>query len=135
MQGVGEVHPNLDLNVDQAIPVALMAVPTHPVEVFLNRLAPGSRRGQAQALDAIAKLLTNGCSNARSLNWASLRYPQTAAVRATLAERYAPNTAKRMLAALRGVLKESWRLGLMNHEEFARAADMAPVKGELPPPG
>src|SRR6476659_1579832 len=81
MQGVGQVHLNTDLNADQAVPVAFAAVSIHQVDVFLNRLAPGSRREQAQALHAIAKLLTNGCSDARGLNWASLRYPQTAAVR------------------------------------------------------
>jgi len=129
------VHLNTELKADQAIPVAFTAVSTHPVDVFLNRLAPGSRRGQEQALDTIAKLLTSGCSDARGLDWPSLRYPQTAAVRAVLAQRYAPNTTKRMLAALRGVLKECWRLGLMSHEEVARAVDMAAVKGEMPPRG
>jgi hypothetical protein len=38
-----------------------------------------------------------------------------------------------MLAALRGVLKECWRLGLMAHHEYARAADIAAVRGQLPP--
>jgi site-specific recombinase XerD len=56
-------------------------------------------------------------------------------VRVALSERYAPNTTKRMLAALRGVLKECWRLGLMVHDEYARAADIAPVRGQLPPRG
>lgn len=135
MKGVGDVHQNLDLTVVQASPVALTAVPDHPVEVFLSRLGSGSRKGQKQALDAIARLLSNGCCDSKSLDWASLQYAQTSAVRATLVERYAPNTAKRMLAALRGVLKECWRLGLMTYEEFARAADMAPVRGELPSRG
>lgn len=40
-----------------------------------------------------------------------------------------------MLAALRGVLKECWRLGLMVHDEYARLADIAPVRGQLPPRG
>src|SRR5690348_3055719 len=106
MKGVGDVHQNLDLTVVQGSPVPLTAVSNHPVDVFLSRLGPGSRTGQKRALDTIAALLSKGCCDSRSLNWASLRYAQTSAIRAALVERYAPNTAKRMLAALRGVLKE-----------------------------
>jgi site-specific recombinase XerD len=108
---------------------------TSPVAVYLARLASGSRRGQLDALNAIARLLTKGSADAEGIDWASLKYPQTAAIRAALTERYAPNTTKRMLAALRGVLKECWRLGLMVHDEYARAADIAPVRGQLPPRG
>lgn len=106
-----------------------------PVATYLGRLAAGSRRGQLDALNAIARLLTKGSADAEGIDWASLKYPQTAAIRAALTERYAPNTTKRMLAALRGVLKECWRLGLMVHDEYARAADIAPVRGQLPPRG
>jgi site-specific recombinase XerD len=108
---------------------------TSPVAVYLARLASGSRRGQLAALNMIARLLTKGSADAEGVNWSSLKYPQTAAIRAALTERYAPNTTKRMLAALRGVLKECWRLGLMVHDEYARAADIAPVRGQLPPRG
>jgi site-specific recombinase XerD len=87
------------------------------------------------ALNKVAILISSGAADAQSLNWESLTYARTAVVRAALSERYAPNTAKRMLAALRGVLKECWRLGRMTYDEYARAADIAPVRGQTPPRG
>jgi site-specific recombinase XerD len=117
------------------LPAAATGNNTSPVATYLARLAPGSRRGQLAALNTIARLLAKGSADAEGMNWARLTYSQSAAVRVALAERYAPNTTKRMLAALRGVLKECWRLGLMSHDEYARAADIAPVRGQLPPRG
>jgi site-specific recombinase XerD len=117
------------------LPVSAAGNNTSPVATYLGRLAPGSRRGQLDALNAIARLLTKGSADVEGIDWASLRYPQTAAVRVALSDRYAPNTTKRMLAALRGVLKECWRLGLMAHHEYVRAADIAAVRGQLPPRG
>ena len=134
-EGSGRRASEPRFNRGPGFPVPLTAVSNRPVDVFLRRLGPGSRTGQKQALDTIAALLSKGCCDSGVLNWASLEYAQTAAVRATLVERYAPNSAKRMLAALRGVLKECWRLGLMSYEEFAKASDVAPVRGELPPCG
>jgi site-specific recombinase XerD len=116
-------------------PAAAAGSSTNPVATYLARLAPGSRRGQLAALNTVALLINKSAADAQGINWASLTYAQTAAVRATLAERYAPNTTKRMLAALRGVLKESWRLGQMTYDDYARAADIAPVRGQLPPRG
>ena len=129
------MHQQLDLRVDQAAPGALWRVSNHPVDVYLNRLGSGSRRGQSQALDTMARLFSNGCRDSKSLDWASLSYSQTIALRRVLAERYAPNTTKRMLAALRGILKECWRLGLVSREQYTRTADVGAVKGELPTRG
>lgn len=106
----------------------------NPVDSYLSRLGLGSRRAQLAALNKVA-LLISGTAYAQSLNWESLTYAQTAVVRAALSERYAPNTTKRILAALRGVLKECWRLGRMSHDQYARAADIAPVRGQAPPRG
>jgi site-specific recombinase XerD len=107
----------------------------HPVRVYLARLAPGSRRTMREALDTIAALLTSGRCDAETINWAALRYQHSQAVRAALAARYKPATANKMLAALRGVLREAWRLGLLSAEDRDRATDLAPVKGETLPSG
>src|SRR5438132_3910113 len=99
-----------------------LALPTrrrpdeHPAAVYLARLAPGSRRTMAAALETIAGLLTSNRCNVQTLDWSSLRYQHTAAIRALLADLYAPATANKMLAALRGVLRESWRLGQVSAE-------------------
>jgi site-specific recombinase XerD len=103
----------------------------HPAAVYLARLSRGSRDTMAQALNVIAAILTAGTHNMRTMPWSVLRYQHTAAVRAELAERYAPATANKMLAALRGVLKEAWRLGQMSAEDYHRAADTPTVRGSI----
>jgi integrase/recombinase XerD len=121
----------------------------HPALVYLAQLSPGSRRTMRAALNTIAELLgvapvihqtssTRGRRVVETLlycDWASLRYPHTLALRTLLAERYKPATANKMLAALRRVLLEARRLGLMNPDDYAQAADIGAVKGSTLPPG
>jgi integrase/recombinase XerD len=107
----------------------------HPAAVYLASLAPGSRRAMHGALDAVATTLTSGRHDAFTLDWGALRYQHTAAVRAALAERYAPATANKCLAAMRGVLKAAWRLGQIPSDEYQRAADLPAVRGETLPRG
>jgi site-specific recombinase XerD len=57
------------------------------------------------------------------------------AIRARLAERYAVTTANQHLSALRGVLKECWRLGSLEADEYRRAVDLEPVRGSGLPRG
>ena len=108
----------------------------HPVAVYLKGLSsPGSRRVQGNALEVIARLVTGGAAGALVLDWSLLRYQHTQAIRAALAERYAPATANRMLAALKGALKEAWRLDTLPSDDYRRAVDLAPVRGETLPRG
>jgi integrase/recombinase XerD len=116
-------------------PGALTRPRPNPVEAYLARLGAGSRRGQRQALNAIAGFLSDGVRRAEETDWASIRYQDTSAVRSWLVKRYAPNTAKRLLAALRGVLKECWRMGLMQHDDLAKATDLSSVLGQSEPSG
>lgn len=107
----------------------------HPGLVYLARLGPGSRRTMRQALDTIAGMVSGGVLDAGRMQWAALRYEHTTAIRSALAERYAPSTANKFLAAVRGVLKEAWRLGQMDAETYHRASDLPSVKGERLPSG
>jgi integrase/recombinase XerD len=104
----------------------------HPVAVYLAQLAPGSRRSMSQALEVIAAIFGQ---TPASLDWAALRYQHTQAIRANLLETRAPAGVNKILAALRGVLKEAWRLGLMDAETYQRAADLSGVRGEQLPRG
>jgi site-specific recombinase XerD len=88
-----------------------------------------------QALNYIAGLLSAGRENAFTFPWHTLRYQHTTAVRATLAETYKAATVNKMLAALRRVLKESWRLGQISAEEYHRAVDIQTVSGKSLPKG
>lgn len=108
----------------------------NPAAVYLASLESATgRRTQKQALDAIAGLLTGGVADCLSFPWQSLRYQHTAAIRAQLVTRYRPATVNKFLSALRGVLRESWRLGLITAEDYQRAADLQSVKGETLPAG
>jgi len=107
----------------------------HPALVYLARLAPGSRRTMGEALTIIAMRVSGNQRDLWSLAWHELRYQHTAALRSLLSESYAPATVNKMLAALRGTLKECWRLGLMDAEEYHRAADLPSVRGSVLPRG
>lgn len=64
-----------------------------------------------------------------SVAWHLLGYRDTQAVRAHLVARYAPASANKALAALKGVLREAFRLGLMDSESYQRAVDLQPARG------
>lgn len=107
----------------------------HPALVYLASLSPGSRRTMRGALDVMAALLTSGRCDGLALDWSQIRFQHGAALRAVLAERYAPATANKMLAAWRGTLKAAWRLGILSSEDYGRAADLGSVRGETLPKG
>jgi len=111
-----------------------------PVAVYLARLSPGSRPTIAEALERIARIASGGRIGAEAFPWWALRYEHTQAVRRALVEGVSgrtgkplsPSSVNKHLAALRGVLAEAWRLGLMGAEERARASDLEPVRGGRP---
>ena len=110
----------------------------HPAAVYLAGLGEGSRRAIARSLDLVVEVFADaGPMPGAGLvfPWWELRYSHTAAIRARLQTRVAPATANKALSALRRVLKECWRLGLMSVEDFQRAADLPAMLGSTIPAG
>src|SRR5215472_5771063 len=107
----------------------------HTAYVYLARLAPGSRPAMEGALAAVARALGGEGATITSFTWGELRYQHTAALRAALWDRYAPATANKILAAVRGVLREAWRLRQIPADDYQRAIDVRAVRGNRPPRG
>ena len=107
----------------------------HPAAVYLASLGERSRRVQLHALGVAADIMSAGRADVWAFPWATLRYQHMAALRAALAARYAPATANRTLAAVRRVIREAERLGLLDADTSARARDVQDVKGDRLPAG
>lgn len=111
----------------------------NPAAVYLARLSSErSRRVMSQALRVLAALLTNDdprTVDPFAVDWSALHYAHTAALRSRLLDIYGPSTVNRCLSALRGVLKEAWRLGYISAETYQRAADFQSVRAETLPAG
>lgn len=105
-----------------------MPLTLHPARVYLRSLSHGSFATMRQALDAIASLLTNGECDLDTLNWASLRYQHTSAIQASLLEKRSPATVKKMMCALKRVLREAQKLELMDAQSYAAAVELPPIK-------
>lgn len=117
-------------------PTAIPPPARHPVHVYLASLgSDASRATMRQALNQVAMIISGTRMTADELPWWRLRYSHTQALRSHLAELYAPATANKMLSALRGVLRECWRLGYIDAETFHRAIDLKPVRGSQLPAG
>ena len=110
----------------------------NPALVYLAALgSEHSRRAMRGALDTIAGMIyPDGNLGALTFPWEVLRYQHTSAIRSQLqASHYKPSSANLFLAALRGVLKECWQLGLMTAEDYHRAIAVKAVRGETLPAG
>ena len=91
--------------------------------------ASGSRRTIEQSLLVIARALGGDDATVMNFPWHQLRYQHTAALRAACWDRYAPATTNKLLAAVRGVLHEAWRMRLIDADDYRRAADVRGVRG------
>jgi integrase len=81
------------------------------------------------ALERVASLATGDQLGAMELPWYRLRPEHTRLIRERLAESYAAAGANLRLCALRGVLRECSRLGLLDAKSFHALSDLPPVRG------
>lgn len=132
------ISPVAALSADMAVPPK-----SNPAAVYLATLSAGSRRTMHTALNTLAGLL--GISEVRDaighdvrclvVPWGDLRYQHTIAIRAELQNRYAPATANKLLTALRRVLREARRLGLISPDDHDQAVDIRNIRGTRLPRG
>jgi site-specific recombinase XerD len=87
-----------------------------------------------QALNVVASMISAG-TNAMDLPWHGIGYQHVAAVRAKLAEVYAPSTGNKMLAAVKGVVRQAFALGLLDADTLARVLSVKSIKGTRVPKG
>ncbi|MGH8878943.1 MAG: site-specific integrase, partial [Stackebrandtia sp.] len=109
-----------------------------PVATYLARLtSPASRREMAACLDRIVRLSTGDPhATATGQPWHRLTYRDTSALKELLcAQEWSAAHVNKHLVALRRVLTEAWRLGLMDAEQKERACDIADVTATRLPRG
>ncbi len=114
-----------------------------PAKVYLDSLGDGSRRTMTEALSKIAGIFWsdeqdrngNPLTDPLGFSWHTLDRANITELRAALDTRYAHATANKMLAALRGTLREAWRLGLLEAEAMHRLTDIKSIPGNNLPAG
>ena len=120
----------------------------NPYWVYLARFdGRESERTMGRCLDRIAALVSPALASLAHpgewVPWHQMRYPHVAGLRRRLiagdwlpdGAKWSPGHVNKHLSALRGVLREAWRLGLIDAEDFHRATDVESVRGSREPAG
>lgn len=122
-----EAHPIPLVHVPTSLarpPSAGIVLPGPHLDVAASFIAqfasPASRRTMLQGLERCARMLDTPFAG---VPWETLRFEHTSFIRGRLLEpgRYERRTVASSLAALRGVLKHAWGMGLLSGDELQRA--------------
>src|SRR5258705_8105955 len=96
-------------------PAAAARIERDPVAVYLGGLSATGRRSMDQKLIVAARIL--GHADSSAVDWADFKFEHVVAIKTQLIEsRRAPATVNATLAALRGVAKAAWALGLLSSD-------------------
>lgn len=124
------------------MPTALAIVPPTPLPesgfaiYFVAQLvSPKSRRSMLSTLRQVVRRFFGFDGEPAAFDWPQLRYVHTAALRTWLATTYAPATANRVLVAVRGILRQCYRLEQIGERDYRLAVDVPHVRGVRTQPG
>lgn len=136
---------------DLAHPIQARPIPAtgtlarNPYRTYIDSLdSPQSKRTMRGCLNEIARTLAGIPDDhwhtlapaerdriGASLDWHRLTYDHTTWIRDQLAQRgWSTSHVNKHLVALRRVLKEAWRLNLMNADDCQRTCDVKNLKGD-----
>ena len=116
-------------------PAAAARIERNPAEIYLAGLSATGRRSMAQKLKVVAGIL--GYTDPRTVAWEKLQFEQAvAAIQDEPREGgLAPATVNATLAAIRGVAKASWSLGLYSSDTYSRIAAVKGLRSSRLPSG
>jgi site-specific recombinase XerD len=101
---------------------------SNPAFAYLGALKQSGRRTMRGVLERIAQI---GGLTTETMDWPSLRYEQVLLIKTKLSESgKAPATINKILAAIKGVARECWRMELMSVDTYMRIKDVGRVVGE-----
>lgn len=114
----------------------------NPCTVYLaTRKSPTTRDTMKGCLTTLADLLGYG-DDPEAVPWEHIRVEHTERLQVLLGQQanrdgmpWAPATVNKHLSALRGVLKQAWRMSLMSTDAYERASDIPGDTGTRLPPG
>lgn len=110
--------------------------PASPVDAYLLSLtSEDSRRACRDSLRRILRVIKQDADNWRETPWHLMEPAHAMVIKSRLERQFGPSTVKLALNILRGVLREAWRLGLVDTERRSRIVDWGRVRGQVPPVG
>jgi len=108
----------------------------NPLLQYLARLAPSSQQTMRYILQDAADRLGFVDCNLLDVPWHRLEPGHVIGLVAALrTDGYAPNSSSLYVNAIRGVMNEAWRQGLIDHEQLLRIREVKPATGSRLPPG
>ncbi|MDD0974740.1 tyrosine-type recombinase/integrase [Pseudomonas sp. TNT2022 ID681] len=108
----------------------------NPLLQYLARLAPSSQLTMKYVLQDAADRLGFEDADIADIPWHLLEPGYiTSLVAALRADGYAPNTSSLYVNAIRGVMNEAWRLGLISQDQLMRIRSVKPGQGTRLPSG
>jgi len=86
----------------------------NPASVYILKQAASTQATQRSALARVAAILLDKGADPETFRWHELNYGDVARLRGELVATFAPATANRIMAAVRGTLREAWAAGLLD---------------------
>lgn len=107
----------------------------NPAALYLARLAPSGRASIRSLLSTVSRAVTSSRVDCFSFAWHRLRYAHVAAILTALRASHRASSLNLARSAIRGVLREAWRVGLLTTEELEKANDIPRFKATTLPTG
>lgn len=131
---VPETALSTDVQSTEIVNVNVISMGKNPAFIYIQSLTEKSQRVMLQSLAKIVHLISQveltRNENAYYFDWHMIKTEHVTKIRSKINSlSVSVSTKNRHWNALRGVLKESWRLGYLSSDEYQKAVDFKPFSG------